>query len=237
MGEAFMNFFEMVKNASYGFMDIINGVVGLWADICANQHIVVLRDCITPYLDMVAAYLPFILLALYAVVAFFGERLFGILRFLSFFATGFILGVYWLSPLVLEIIPTLPTWVIGTVAGIVAAVLSKALYFIALVVVAGYSAYLVSMSGMVLPSIAGNYIVGIIVMAVAVVLVIVLRKFIARFGTAMLGGFGIATVVRGWYDYTTLSPFVGREWLGVLVATLIVALIGFAVQHKIRERY
>ena len=232
-----MNFFEMVKNASYGFMDIINGVIWLWGNICANQHIVVLRDCITPYLDLVAPYLPYILIVLYAAVALFGEKLFGILRFLSFFATGFILGVYWLTPLVLAIIPTLPTWVIGTVAGVVAAVLSKALYFLALAVCAGYSVYLVCMSGMLLPSIAGNYTIGLVAAGVAILLVILLRKYVARIGTAMLGGFGVACVVRRWYDYTTLEPFVGQEWLGVLVATLIVALIGFAVQQKNRERY
>ena len=84
---------------------------------------------------------------------------------------------------------------------------------------------------------AGNYIYSLAVAAVFIVLVFILRKYVEMVGTAMLGGFGIACVVRGFYDYTSLQPFVGIEWLGVLVVTLIFALVGFIVQIRTRSRY
>ena len=233
--------FELIKDAAYNFGDIAFLVSEFFNNMMADPHVAVLKDIMWGYISFLEPFLPFILIALYAVLACFGKKIFGILRFLAFFVVGFALGVYLLSPLVLSVIPTLPTWIIGVVVGIIAAVLSKLLYVIALAAAVGYSVYLVCFRGEILSALtsftAGNYIYSLAVAAVFIVLVFILRKYVEMVGTAMLGGFGIACVVRGFYDYTSLQPFVGIEWLGVLVVTLIFALVGFIVQFRTRSRY
>jgi hypothetical protein len=235
-----MEFVEVVKNATYGFAQIGELVSAFVTDLLANPHVALLVEIMWGYISFLAPYIPLILLAFYLVVALFGKRLFNILRFLAFFVVGFALGIYYLSPLVLGILPTVPTWVIGVVSGVVSAVLSKLLYVVALAIVAGYSVYIICYQALIpgLGSLTGgNWIISLACAAVIVLVVFLLRQYVEMLGTAMLGGFGIATVVRGWYDYTTVSVFVGLEWLGVLLFTVIVAIVCFAVQFKHRERY
>ena len=77
-------------------------------------------------------------------------------------------------------------------------------------------------------------------LAIALVVVVILflfRKFIEMLGTAALGGFIIAESIRMLWDYTTLDFLKGIEWVGALAITVVIALIGFIVQVKTRERY
>ncbi len=237
----FNAFFEMVKNAEFGLDGIISGINTFFDNLYANTHIATLHDYLLTHLAAVLPYIPYIILGVCALVLFVGKRLFPLLRFLAFFGVGFILGVYYLSPLVLEHAPTLPTWVIGAVGGIVAAVMAKLLYWLTLIAVVGYGTYMFCFTGTLIPTLTahtqGNYLVSLVAAAVLVLIVLLLLKYIEMVGTAMLGGFGIATVIRGWYDYTTISVFVGKEWLGVLAVTLVIALVGFAVQFKHRETF
>ena len=241
VGMTFSAFFDMVKNAEFGLDSTINGINNFIAGVLESTHVAVLRDYLATHLSAVLPYIPYVLLAIYAVVLFGGKRLFPFLRFLVFFGVGFVLGVYYLSPLVLVPLPTLPTWVIGLVAGIVASVMAKLLYWLVIIAVVGYGAYMFCFTGTLIPALTvytqGNYLVSLAVAAVLVILVFILLKYIEMIGTAMLGGFGIATFIRTLYDYTTISVFVGREWLGVLVVTVVIALIGFTVQFKHRETF
>ena len=237
----FVQFFEWVKTACFTVEDFLNGLFGFIGTLSADQHLKTLSESVWAAIGVVVPFLPYIGIALALIVAFAGKRLFSVLRFLAFFSFGFVLGVHFLTPLISVPLPMIPTWVIGLVTGIVAAVLSKLLYFLAYIGVAFYAVYYICLNGTVIPAIApftqGNYIVAIVAGAVAVVVVLLLRKFIEMLGTAMLGGWGVASVVLGIWNYTALPVFVGREWLGVLVATLIVALVGFVVQFKTRRRY
>ena len=236
----FVEFFELVKNASFGFSEIGNAVTDLYYKIWADYNITELLNGMWWHLRFVKPFVPVILLVLYAAVACLGKRAFGVIRFSAFFVCGLILGVYSLSPIVLEVLPELPTWVIGIIAGIVAGVLSKLLYFAAIAVISGYSTYILCYQGLI-PGLSSvtkeNWLVGVICGAIVIAAVFLLLKYVEMAGTSMLGGFGMATVIRGWYDYTTIEMFVGREWLGVLIMTLAFAIIGFIIQFKTRERY
>jgi hypothetical protein len=237
---SFMQFVEAVKTVTYGFEEIVCIVKNFYNNFWLDFNISELMSGMMWHLRYIEAALPVVFLLLSCVVALAGKRMFGLLRFLAFFAVGGLIGVYTLSPLILGVMPTLPTWVIGIVAGVVAGVLSKILYFIVLVTVSGYSTYIICYRGMI-PGVSAftkeNWIIGLVVAIVAIILVIVLLKYIEMLGTAMLGGFGIATVVRSWYDYTALEMFVGREWLAVLTFTLVIAILGLLVQFKTRKRY
>ena len=240
MGAFFADLFAKISTASFSFGDIGTAVRDFFATMLAEEHFGRLLGIMNGYLESVAAYIPFVLLALYALLVLFGKKLFPLVRFLAFFSVGFALGVYFLSGLVLGMIPTMPTWVIGVVIGIVAGVLSKLLYILAYIAAGAYSVYFVCYTALI-PALegvtGGNMTTSVVVAGVAVILLLVLRKYVEMLGTAMLGGFGIATVVRTWYDFTTISVFVGREWLGMLAATLVIALVGFVIQFKTRTRY
>ncbi len=236
----FFEFFEAVKNATFGFQEIITAIVDFYNNLFLDYNISQLIGGMQWHLQFVAPAIPVILLILFGVVALTGKRIFGFIRCTAFVIAGFLVGIYTLSPIILEVIPALPTWVIGLVTGVVSGVLSKVMYYISIVLVSGYSAYILCVRG-IIPGISsftsGNWLVGLICAAIVIAAVIILLKYIEMAGTAMLGGFGMASIIRGWYDYTTLELFVGREWLGVLTLTLIIALVGFIVQWRTRERY
>lgn len=237
---SFSEFFEVIKTASFGFEEIFTAISGFCDKLLHDFNISELFSGMWWHLRYVKPFVPVILFALWMVIAVAGKRLFGIIRFLAIFGIGFILGVYTLSPLVLEVLPTLPTWVIGLITGIVAGVLSKVVYLFALIVTVGYGTYVICYRGAIpfLSSLtAGKEMVGLIAAIVLIVLSLVLLKYVEMLGTAMLGGYGMACIIRGWYDYTSLPVFVGREWLGVLILTVIFAVIGFFIQFKTRERY
>ena len=209
---------------------------GLWTDFNISEMV----SGMWWHLRYVKPFLPFILFVIYTLVATLGNKMFGFLRFSVLFISGFIIGIYTLSPLVLEVMPNLPTWVIGLITGIVAGVLSKILYFLIVSGGLGYSTYVVFYSGS-LPVLAGltagSWLVGLIAAAAVIALTVVFSKYIEMASTALLGGYGMACIVRGWYDYSSMPVFVGKEWLGVLTVTLIFALIGFVVQMMNRETY
>ncbi|MBQ9085330.1 MAG: hypothetical protein IJY24_06720 [Clostridia bacterium] len=234
--EALTSFFDNVVNARFGFDVIYSGIIGLIENIKTNTNILAWWNATWEFLSIIGIWIFIALGLISLIVALFGKKMFSVLRFTAFFVAGFICGVYWLSPLVLPVIPTLPTWVIGLVGGVVSGVLSKLLYILFYAIAAGYSVYIVFCGGMIVP-LTGNFVVALIAAVAAIVLAFLLRKYIEMAGTAMLGGFGAATVIRYFYDFTTWELFVGREWLGMLLFTLIIAIAGFFVQFKTRERF
>ncbi len=234
--EAISIFFDNIINARFGFDVIYNAIVGLLLDIQYNINILAWWNGTWEVISFVGVWLTIALGIFFLIIALFGKKMFSFLRFTAFFVAGFVAGVYWLSPLVLPIIPMLPTWVIGLVGGIVSGVLSKLLYILLYAIASGYSVYIVFCGGMIMP-LAGNYVIALIASVAAIVLAFILRKYIEMAGTAMLGGFGVATIVRSFYDFTTWDMFVGCEWLGMLIFTIIIAIIGMLVQFKTRERF
>ena len=233
-------FLRAVFLAEYSIRDMAVGFADFYAGLWTDFNISELVSGMWWHLRYVKPFLPFILFVLYIVVSCVGNKMFGFLRFCVFFITGFIIGVYTLSPLVLDVMPKLPTWVIGLITGIVSGVLSKVLYAIFLTSLLSYSTYsvLYSCVKFVFPAISRGLIsLSLISIGAVIVFMLFFTKYIEMGVTALLGGYGMACIFRGWYDYTSLGMFVGREWLGVLILTLVFALIGFIVQFKNREVY
>lgn len=234
-----MGFAEIVDpiiKGSYSFAQIWDFILQFLADMWADVHIQNLWGEVWLFISYLGAAIPFVLLGIWLIVTFLGKRIFPVLRFCAFFIAGFALGVYLISPFVLTWIPGLPTWVIGVITGVAAAVLSKLIYLVLYAGVPAYATYLLFCGGIIVP-LTGNYIVALLVALVVVVLMFIFRKYVETAGIALLGGYGVACVVRGMYDYTTWDVFVGKEWLGVLIFTIIVGAVGFFVQYKTRDRY
>ncbi len=234
----FMEIVELLKTCKYGFNEIYSALADFYDKVRLDPNITDITDVIWKYLNYIAPALPFILIGIYVIIALTGKRIIVPLRFVAFFLLGFFLGVYSLSPIMLEVMPAMPGWVIGLVTGVVAAVLAKFIYFILLGAVMAYSTYMVCYLGL-LPWVgtfmAENWIIGVVVAVLATVALFFVLKYFEMAGTAMLGGYGIATVIGRMCDYGKV--FEGKEWIMVLIITLSVALIGLFVQFKTRKRY
>lgn len=199
------------------------GVLGLWNSIVAA-------------IGGALPYVHIITFAFCLLVAFFGKKIFSLLRFLSFLFIGYAVGVVTIAPLFVPIMPTLPDWAVGVVIGFISAIVSKFLYFITIAITSGYAVYLAFYLGF-LGFATGNVIVSLLLAVGAVVLIFVLRQYIEMIITAALGGWGTALAITVWWDYTKLGFLVGIEWVGILIVAIIVGTLGFIVQFKTRERY
>ena len=218
-------------------MDMFAAVKDFFIGVFQSSYIQQLWQAFKGGLDHIDRLLPLVLFALFAVIAFFGKRIYPVLRFLVFFVLGFGLGIYLLAPLMLGVLPNMPPWIIGLAAGIVLSVLSKFLYFVVLTAAVGYVAYVACFSGTGVDVLKGNTVGAIVAAAILVVVVFAFLKYFEMLLTSCLGGYGIAAVVRSLFDYTSFKVFEGKEWMIILGVTLLFAIPAFIVQIKTRKRY
>lgn len=244
-----MEFINNLINAKFDFAAIGVWFSELYASVTAHDGIASLISTAEGYINMVpAAAVAGILLVLSLIMAFFGKKLLGFMKFVTCFGVGYALGVYYLTAPIQGAFASIPSWVIGLVVGAVAALLCVLIYFLAYVVGFGYSVYLVLMGGYYLPETItsftkGNWIVSLAAAAVVIVIALLLRKWIEMLGTAALGGYLaylsidsllVATVGHGVAGFDFLAPYELYVKLGVLA---LIGLVGFIVQVKTRRRW
>ena len=233
-------FFASIANGSFNFYAIGDFFNGYIAKFQASAELMNMWNGIVGFLGKLGAAMPIVLLALCAVEIFLGKKLIQLQRFLLCVAVGYSVGVLMISPLINQAF-LLPNYITGIVIAIVAAVLSKYIYFVALALASGYSVFLIFYTNACVPfplPTVGNMVISIIIAVAAVVLVFLLRKYVEMAGTAILGGF-LATrvVIFNYFDYRTLGFLVGREWIAELVLVGLLGIAGFIVQYKTRARY
>ena len=235
-----MAFLNSIMNATLTLKGIFAYLKGLVDTTLANAEVANTLATVKNLLTPVWAYRFFAFMALALIVAFFGKRLLGILKFLGGFAAGFIAGVALIAPMV-SFIPTNFAWIIGLVVGLVAALLNKILYVLIAIVGVGYSAYFCAFTAAILPEVfnftKGNLLFSGIVAGVAVLLVLIFRKTVERLATAILGGYWFALALANVYNICTISFLATMGNIPHLVVAGIIALIGFIIQVKTRKRY
>jgi len=181
--------------------------------------------------------LPAILIALSLVQVFAGKKLLGIQKFVACFVVGYALGAVLLTPVIAELF-AIADWIVGLVVGVIAALLCKPIYFLSYVVAAGYGVYALCMSDVLPEAIASftnNWIVALVAAVVAIVLVLILRKWIEMLGTAALGAWTLYLSVEALLLTFDLS-FDSAYELWWKFGTLAVAgILGFIVQVKTRS--
>ena len=232
---------DAFKNSSFGIGELFAAFRDFVYNLYNSDYILQVRAIMWSFFGQFDRLLPLALFAVFAVIAFFGKRIYPVLRFILFFIMGFGLGIYLLAPPIIGMLPNMPVWLIGLAAGIVISVLSKFLYYPTLALFIAAPVYTLFHSGIGVAALSsmlqGNKVVAAVGAAVAVVLVFLVLKFAEMLLTAMLGGYGIAIVVKALFDYTAFGIFEGRAWLGVLLVTLLFAIPGFIVQVRTRKRY
>ena len=182
-----------------------------------------------------------ILLALSLVLALFGKKLLGLQKFFGCLIVGFACGVVYATPWVNGFF-AVDAWIVGLVAGVVAALLGKLVYVLAYAAVPALATYTVLMGGYYLPESVtavtkGNLVVALVGAAVVVLVLFLLRKWVEMLGTAVLGGLSTYVCVNAVLAATMgqiLDPNVPYIKLAIVAG---VALVGFIVQVKTRKQY
>ena len=236
----FLALWNSIYLAELSLADIFASISTLFNYVFADLNIIAVNEFLRSLVSVAVPYLPIAYMVLSLILALFGKKIFALPRFLAFFFLGFVLGTHLLAPVITPVIPQLPAWVIGVVIATVASVLSKFIYIVLYVVAVGYPTYYLTF--LLVPEDVLTVETGLIFLAlgvavVAIVIMLLLRGFIEMAGTSALGGFIIAESIKVYWDYTALDFFSGIEWVPVLAITLIIALVGFIVQVKTRERY
>ena len=225
-----------IINPSVSFDEIFAAITGFLDAFVTNPGVLKLWDTIVSPMGSTLPFVHTLVLALCLAVAFFGKKMFSLLRFLSFLVLGYAVGLVIVAPILIPIMPTLPDWAVGLVIGFISAIVSKFLYFIVIAVAAGYAVYLALFRGL-LGFASGNIIISLLIAVGAVVLIFQLRKYIEIIITSGLGAWAFAIALTVWWDYTKLGFLDGIEWLGIMIVTLVVGAFGFIVQFRMRERY
>ena len=177
------------------------------------------------YIASLGLVFPFIIVCLSLIVGLFGRRLSDPIRFILLFAIGFVASVHWVAPLIKGFVPAIPAYAIGLALGIFAAVMSRFIYNVAYVGVIGFDTYNICFNALFLVELTaftkGNLPVSIGVAIVAVVIALLLRKYLEMIITAAAGGIGIAYFAKQLFDYTVyinLDPMTSLFIIGGALA-------------------
>ena len=237
----FGEFVDCVKEAKFSFKSIWQAIVSLFKDASKAPDVSAIWNDVVDTVSRFNRISMLILVILSLTLALFGRKMMGLVRFVGFFVAGFMLGADLLTPL----LPTdveIPAWIIGLVLALIAGVLSKFLYTVLYTAAAGYATYIVAYHGFYL-NLDSSYsdmraTVGLIAALIAIIIALVLKKYIEMIGTAVLGSWIAVILVSNYiYDFTALKVFEGSEHLAIIIPTAVIALIGAAVQIKTRRRY
>jgi hypothetical protein len=184
------------------------------------------------------AYIPFVLIALGAIILFMGRRFFNVFKFIACFVVGYVVGAVVLTPMISTVLPVEAS-IIGISVGVLFGVLSQVIYVVAIGGGVGLLTYTLVADAAIAELGAldedGMMICLGIAVAVTIIAFVVLKYF--EMGvTAIIGAYLLSMgIVSGVFDFTLLFP--GNEILVELIAVVVIALIGFIVQVKTRKRY
>jgi len=237
----FSEFFTCVKEARFSFKYIWDAIVSLYYDITMNPDISAIWEAMMGSIQSIYKLVMTLLAVGCVIVALFGKKMIGFLKFLFFFVVGFALGTHLLTPVISEAVE-IPGWIVGTVVALVAAVLYRFLYIVLYSVTAGYGMYILAYHGFYLQGESAysnaKAISCLIAAVVIVVIAIIFKKYIEMLGTAALGGWLASWIFANFvYNFTTFPIFGGITWVAILVPAVIIAAIGAVVQIKTRRRY
>lgn len=234
MFSSFGEFFNSVKQADFSFTEIWKAIVSLYYDITKNPEIADIWNGIMDKISPIYATVATLAVVFCVVVALYGSKIIGFLKFSFFFLVGFALGVHLLAPIIPETV-IIPHWIVGIVTALVSAVLYRFLYVVLLSVTVGYGSYLFIFNGFYLqaePSYSPTKAFICLVIAFVIVLIAFLfRKYIEIFVTACLGGW-----CASWIFANEIYAF-SSSWVVIMIPAIIVAAGGFILQMRTRYRY
>ncbi len=241
MVTSFSDFIDHLIGARFSFESLWELIVDLYKAIASNSDVLSIWDALKNFASPILSAIPYILMALGLIVALFGKKMGGFLKFVGFFIVGFALGVHFLEPVIPSEVP-IPTWVIGIIVAIVAAILSKFLFVTTYSVAVLYSVYRLCYHGFFLDHqydfSAGKAITALAVAAVILVLTLIFFKFVEMFLFSALGAWMVTSgFAVGIIDLGEISKLGSNSWILELSVIALIAILGFIFQVKTRRRY
>ena len=223
-----MAFFNNFLAGKFGYDALKDAVVKFDNTVATNPDMSTIVDLVRSF----ASIIPFIMMASMLLIALFGKKLLPVIKFVSSFAAGFGLGVYFISPIVADIV-AIPAWVSGLVVGVLAALIYRLLYVLFFAAFAIYGTF--TLCYWALADLLAGFgdLKGYIFLGAAVVVMLIafiLRKYVEMLGTAALGGHVLSVLLA---DFLAIEMLTEYSWILMIVITLI----GFYVQVKTRKRY
>ena len=198
---------------------------------------------VDPFLDFVeplGLFFGILLVALTFVLGFFGQRMFGFLRWTIVFADGFILGAGLLAPILKTVAPAISGLMVGLAVGLILAALSRFIYNMVFVGVIGFDVFNICFNALLIPALAGitkgNVAFSLGAALIIVIVALVFRKYFEMVLTAAVGGIGLAFALKAFiFNYTVLLPLAPATTALILGA--IVAVVMLVYQFKTRIRF
>ncbi|MBQ4072009.1 MAG: hypothetical protein IJD51_06340 [Clostridia bacterium] len=241
MFESFGAFFEALWQARFGFAQLWEWICGVYQSAISMPGLVEIKTSIDTFFAPFLGVLPYVLIALCVVIAFAGRKILSVLKFITFFFFGFVLGAYYISPILWTFVGV-PSWAVGLAIGIIAAVLYRLVYYLLYGTSILFLVYNLCYTGFTFQPqevhLQSRAITCIAIAAVVTVLAFVFRKYVEMLGTAVLGGYLVFLIVNFMiFDMYTLEFIWHTPWIAPVVITSVIALPGFLVQYKFRKRY
>jgi hypothetical protein len=179
---------------------------------------------------------PIAIIALCLFVGLFGRRISGLVRFLLLFAIGFFAAVHFVCPVISGVFPAVPGYAVGLAAGLLAAVLSKLIYNVAYIGVVGFAVYKICFDAMLFEQLTamtkGDMNVSLAVAAAAVIIALILRKYLEMFITSLLGGLGVAFFVNNFFDYASRINLTNETVIVLAGLILMVPMFLYQLRHR-----
>ena len=214
------------------FTTILNSVIN-------ESSVAPVANWFSGFVTGVGGFFPYIIIALCLFVGFFGRRLSNVIRVLLLFSVGFVASVYWVAPLVQSMVPDMPALPIGIAVGVFVAVMSRMIYNLVYIGCIGFDVFNICFNALVLVELTsltqGNLPVSIGIAFVAVLIALVLRKYLEMLITAGGAGLGLAFYFNVLFDYA--SSFNLDATTGVIIVGSVLAIPMFIYQYYNRVIY
>ena len=235
-----IDFFNKFVAGEFGYGALKDSVKKFDTTIAEHPDMSSFMALINSFADII----PYIMIASMFLILFWGKKLLPIIKFITSFAVGFGLGVYFIAPLIDDVV-SIPVWISGIVIGILAAIIYRLVYVIFFAVASFYSVYTVcyALLGNLLNGLGTTKAYAFMgVAAVGMLLMFIFRKYVEMFGTSYLGALVIlkqlnAHVVSFDFLDMRIAFASGLDIALIALIALVPAIIGFIVQVKTRKRY
>ena len=238
---SFSDFISYLIGARFSFSYLWELLAGLYKSITQDANVLSVWDALKNSASSFLGAIPYILMVFGLIIALFGKKMGGLLKFLGFFVIGFFLGIYFLVPVIPPEVPIAP-WVIGLIIGILSAVMSKFLFVASYSIILLYSVYRLCYHGFFLDTqhefATGKALTALAVAAIILVLTLVFFRFVEMLLFSALGawfissGFAIAII-----DLGEIPKLGDNSWILEVSVIGIIALLGFLFQLRTRRRY
>ena len=98
---------DAFKDSSFGIGELFVAFKDFVYNIYNSDYIMQVREIMWSFFGQFDRLLPLALFAVFAVIAFFGKRIYPVLRFILFFIMGFGLGIYFLATPIIGMLPNM----------------------------------------------------------------------------------------------------------------------------------